>query len=322
MKKLLTLITLSLVAGTIFLTKPSLAVEPQPENNNASFQCTVLLSTTPIYSNTKFNVTVTGSSANKTYRASLRDRNRSISDNYTREQQSGVALTRLTFGPFNSGGYLDPNLSPYEIVVDDITNSNNPKICGTTGPFTVKEAPGSCTVGFDKSGGFFNPSTKVVVTSDSCGQGYTATPVDKNSGQPPPQPSAVADCKCLTVAQGGGTPSGSSGSIKIGKPAPCVQTDLGCIPTDPGKLASAIFSIILGLAGGLAVIMIIVGGFKVATSQGNVDALQDGRDTITKAITGLAFILLATTILGIIGIDILGIPFFRRDGTGIIFNQK
>lgn len=115
-------------------------------------------------------------------------------------------------------------------------------------------------------------------------------------------------------------PSGSntSGGSKIGASAACVQTDLGCIPTDPGKLASAIFSIILGLAGGLAILMIIIGGFKVATSQGNVDALQDGRDTITKAITGLAFILLATTILGIIGIDILGIPFFRRDGTGII----
>lgn len=112
--------------------------------------------------------------------------------------------------------------------------------------------------------------------------------------------------------------TGRSNVTGIGKAAPCVNTDLGCIPTDPGKLASAVFSIILGLAGGLAILMIIVGGFKVATSQGNVDALQDGRDTITKATTGLAFILLATTILGIIGIDILGIPFFRRDGTGII----
>lgn len=119
-------------------------------------------------------------------------------------------------------------------------------------------------------------------------------------------------------SQGGGF--GGYNTCKDGSKG--VETGLGCLPSDPGKLAGALFSIALGIAGAIAVIMIIIGGFKVATSQGNVDALQDGKDTITKAITGLAFILLATTILGIIGIDILGIKFFSRDGAGIIINQK
>lgn len=121
-----------------------------------------------------------------------------------------------------------------------------------------------------------------------------------------------------SVSQGGGF--GGINRCKDGTEG--VDTGLGCLPSDPGKLASALFSVALGIAGAIAVLMIIIGGFKVATSQGNVDALQDGKDTITKAITGLAFILLATTILGIIGIDILGIKFFSRDGAGIIINQK
>jgi hypothetical protein len=128
---------------------------------------------------------------------------------------------------------------------------------------------------------------------------------------PPTEEEAAAGLPASNTSsqQGGG----------LGTPQECIQTQLGCIPTDPGRLANAIFSILLGLAGGLAILMIIVGGFKVAMSQGNPDALEDGRDTITKAVTGLVFILLATTILGIIGIDILGLGrFFQRTPGGII----
>lgn len=99
-----------------------------------------------------------------------------------------------------------------------------------------------------------------------------------------------------------------------------VSTGVGCIPTDASGLAQAIYSIVLGVAGGLAVLFIIIGGFKVATSSGDPDKLQEGRETITAAIAGLVFLLLAVSILAIIGIDILGLSAFSRSGTGINVN--
>lgn len=331
MKKLVKLIILALFACLTFSPGTVFAVEPNESGGTTSYQCTVRLNTIPVYSNTKFNVTVTGSSANKTYRAYLRDRNRTISDNYTRQQQSGVALTRLNFGPFNSGGYLDPNLSPYEVVVDDITNSNNTKICGTTGPFTVRAVP--TTSSNVTEGTCSTPTTDPTVTSNNCASGYSPYVIVTNSSSPEGPTSYSCECVPSEQIPTFNSPSNNtSGSTSHGQGfggtnyckdgTKGVDTALGCLPSDPGKLANVLFSIALGIAGAIAIIMIIIGGFKVAASQGNVDALQDGKDTITKAITGLVFILLATTILGIIGIDILGIPFFRRDGAGIIINQR
>lgn len=96
-----------------------------------------------------------------------------------------------------------------------------------------------------------------------------------------------------------------------------VQTELGCLPSNPSNLVNAILRILMGLAGGAAILLIIIGGYKVATSQGDPDALEEGRNMITAAIIGLVFVLLASVILGIIGVDILGISFFQKSGNGV-----
>jgi hypothetical protein len=108
-----------------------------------------------------------------------------------------------------------------------------------------------------------------------------------------------------------GTPLQGANLCDNGTPG--VQTDLGCVPSSPTSLVNTLFKLALGLAGGIAILFVILGGFKIATSQGDPDALAEGKDTITHAIIGLVFILMATFILGIIGIDILGIslPAFR-----------
>lgn len=94
-----------------------------------------------------------------------------------------------------------------------------------------------------------------------------------------------------------------------------VDTGLGKLPSDLGKLSNGLFGLALGLAGALAVLRVILGGFKVATSAGDPKALEEGRDMITSSLTGLVFILLAATILSIIGVDLLGI--FTRQGGSI-----
>jgi hypothetical protein len=85
----------------------------------------------------------------------------------------------------------------------------------------------------------------------------------------------------------------------------------GDISTDIGSFIQRLFAIILGLSGGIAVILIIIGGYRIAFSHGNPEKFQAARDTITSAIVGLLFIIFSMVILRIIGFDILHIPGFQ-----------
>ena len=90
-----------------------------------------------------------------------------------------------------------------------------------------------------------------------------------------------------------------------------IKTGLGCIPTDPTGLVEKILQIAIGVASGIAMLLLIAGAFKVLTSSGDPKAVMDGKETITSAIAGLLLILLSVAILNIIGIQILGIPIWK-----------
>jgi hypothetical protein len=77
----------------------------------------------------------------------------------------------------------------------------------------------------------------------------------------------------------------------------------------PGFLNNA-FRIGIGVAGILAVIVIIIGGFEYMTSD-VPGAKADGKNRITGAILGIAIILLSYVILGIINPDILTFRIFN-----------
>ena len=86
------------------------------------------------------------------------------------------------------------------------------------------------------------------------------------------------------------------------------NTAVGVIATDPVELIKRIFTLILGLSGGIALILIIFSGYRIMTSQGNEEKLQGAKETLTSAITGFLFIIFSVVILEVIGVDILGIP--------------
>lgn len=90
-----------------------------------------------------------------------------------------------------------------------------------------------------------------------------------------------------------------------------VQTGIGNISTEPQGLIRSIFGIVLGLAGGIALIMIMISGYRFMVSQGNPEALAEARGYLISAIVGLLFIILSFVILQIIGVDILKIPGFN-----------
>lgn len=87
---------------------------------------------------------------------------------------------------------------------------------------------------------------------------------------------------------------------------------IGNIDTSPAGFVKAAFSLILGLAGGIAVLLIIIAGYQFMVSQGNPERIQAARERLISAIVGLLFIILSIVILQVIGVDLLAIPGLTR----------
>ena len=117
------------------------------------------------------------------------------------------------------------------------------------------------------------------------------------------------------VTKSGEIPPGPCKEVtdpKTGKKTFVCDTALGDISSDPGKFISRIFGILLSLAGGIALLLIIISGYRLMASQGNPEKVQAAREQLTSAIVGLLFIIFSLAILTIIGVDILRIPGFER----------
>lgn len=89
-----------------------------------------------------------------------------------------------------------------------------------------------------------------------------------------------------------------------------VATGLGTIGTDQQSFIKSLFGIILSISGGIALLLIIYGGYQLMTSRGKPEAMDAARDQITAAIIGLLLIIFSLVLLQVIGYDILRIPGF------------
>lgn len=134
-------------------------------------------------------------------------------------------------------------------------------------------------------------SLRFTVATASDGTKYCV--VDPNGSY-----TSVIDCKV-----------GAEKSVKGENPcsADCV-TALGTIPATPIGFATKVLSIALGLAGGIALIILVMGSIKIILSSGDQQKLQNGREMIIAAIAGLLFIIFSILILQAIGNNIIGIP--------------
>jgi hypothetical protein len=88
-------------------------------------------------------------------------------------------------------------------------------------------------------------------------------------------------------------------------------TAIGCINTDPKDLLSKILGLGIGIAGGIAFLLIIFGGLQIMTSAGNPEQLNGGRELVSSAVTGLLLIIFSIFLLQFIGVSIIGIPGFQ-----------
>lgn len=95
-------------------------------------------------------------------------------------------------------------------------------------------------------------------------------------------------------------------------PAGKQDTGLGCVATNSAtSFTSDIYSIGLGLIGGVALISILIGAYLILTSQGDPVKLQNGKSYIVYAIIGLVLAIGGYAFYRIVGADILRIPGFQ-----------
>lgn len=100
------------------------------------------------------------------------------------------------------------------------------------------------------------------------------------------------------------------------RPAPCdtaggegLETAIGCIPIkDANAFLGFFFRWAVGIAGGIAFLLITVSGFQIMTASNNPQQLQSGRELLTAAVSGLILIIFSVFLLRLIGIEILKIP--------------
>jgi len=134
-------------------------------------------------------------------------------------------------------------------------------------------------------------------------QGGAPTPLPTGISITPPPPAKLEDL-CKNVKE-------------LNACVECIRshgawTALGCIPTDLSRiLKDYIFVYGLGIAGGIAFLMILFGGFKILTSTGNPESIAQGGQMITSALAGLLIIIFSVAILKLIGVDIFKIPGFQ-----------
>lgn len=79
-------------------------------------------------------------------------------------------------------------------------------------------------------------------------------------------------------------------------------------PTTPEGFVGGVFSLVLSIAGVIALLLIVFSGYRLAISRGNQEAVKEGQEQLTAAIIGLLFIIFSVVILRIIGVDILQLP--------------
>lgn len=106
------------------------------------------------------------------------------------------------------------------------------------------------------------------------------------------------------------TGSGSSGFFPKSCSAGTLSTALGCIPYTAKGFASALLSALVGVAGAIALITMLIATFQIMTAGGDAKKLSKGKELFGSAIMGLLFLIFSVTLLRIIAGDIIKLPGF------------
>ena len=195
----------------------------------------------------------------------------------------GSKRNKIDFDVFGLGGLPDPD-DP-----NDLTLADGPGCVGWVDAVLTENGgweTGSylINVRWDKED-FVLYQILVDVTED--GGKYVITTSEGQTGSPDEIPTSFVDAPAIPSK---------------------IKTPLGEIETSAQGLAKAILGLALGIAGGVAFLMMIFGAYRLMFAGGNPESVQQGREVITAAVAGLVVIIFAIFILRLLGITILGLP--------------
>lgn len=87
-----------------------------------------------------------------------------------------------------------------------------------------------------------------------------------------------------------------------------IYTAVGCISVQGKGLARDAIRLLMGIAGGIALLSILAAAFLLTISQGDSSKVKQAKELITASVTGLLFMIFSVIILQFIGVTILNIP--------------
>ena len=90
------------------------------------------------------------------------------------------------------------------------------------------------------------------------------------------------------------------------------DTALGKIPLEPGRFIEMLLRMLIAVSGLVILIMLIVAGYNVATSEGDPQKLAGAKEMIISIIAGTVLIFFSLVLLKAISVDILGLPPFTQ----------
>lgn len=157
-------------------------------------------------------------------------------------------------------------------------------------------------------------TSQCVLHRNNCDPGFV--PPANGCSQFNTRPSFCAgpqgNCLPAGVTSGSpGTVPGSPGTVHRCLGGTGILTALGCIPVNnTNNFAAWFLGWAIGVAGGIAFLLILFSGFQIMTAAGDPQKLQSGRELLTAAISGLILIIFSVFLLKLIGVDILNLPGF------------
>lgn len=89
-----------------------------------------------------------------------------------------------------------------------------------------------------------------------------------------------------------------------------INTAIGCVPIEN---TDSLFAFFLrwgiGIAGGVAFLLIINASIMIITSTGDPKRLQAGKELLGAALSGILLLIFSVFIMRIIGVNIIELPF-------------
>jgi len=125
------------------------------------------------------------------------------------------------------------------------------------------------------------------------------------------EPPLVCDVNgnCITPPSSSATPlnrPNPQGDCETGE----IDSALGCIPVERDAFTIGFFKFLVGIGGGLALIVMLIGSVIFMTGGSNPEQVKKGKEIFLGALAGLLFIIFATILLQTVAGGIIGLPQF------------